>query len=110
MMNPCHQPISEVPARCAALLPRYPLAYDRQSLALAAIAPARRALMYQQGGYQAPGGYPPQQPTAYGSRAAPFAGHAPAPYHGGGAAAPADRQDDRFAGKAAKDPLLAVSR
>jgi hypothetical protein len=63
--------------------------------------------MYQQGGYQQPGGF---QPPGFGGQgpSAPFGGHAPAPYHGGGP--PTAQQDDRYGGKAAKDPLLAVSR
>ncbi|KAL4431200.1 hypothetical protein ABPG75_006456 [Micractinium tetrahymenae] len=66
--------------------------------------------MYQQGGFAPPpGGYGP--PGGFGGApgAPSFGGHAPAPYH----AAPqqaARQQDDRYGGKAAKDPVLAVSR
>ncbi|PSC76101.1 ER lumen -retaining receptor [Micractinium conductrix] len=65
--------------------------------------------MYQQGGFQPPGGFG-GPPGGFGgpSGAPPFGGHAPAPYHGGGQ--PERQQDDRYAGKGAKDPVLAVSR
>lgn len=82
-------------------------ATDGRSVAAAAVFAIS---MYQQSGYAPPpGGYGP--PGGFGGApgAPSFGGHAPAPYHAA-PQQPIRQQDDRYGGKAAKDPVLAMSR
>lgn len=65
--------------------------------------------MYQQGGYQQPGGFGPPG-GGFGAQAAPFGGHQPAPYHGAGQRDERAGDDRLGKTKGAKDPVLAVAR